>query len=291
MKFPLTVFFTIFFFCATITVFTASLFAAPLITIENITNVPNPFSPDADGADDFVIISAVVGASGFNSTKLLTAACSVAVTDINGNAVATISQKITLADNTKAAVSFQWDGKNKRGNVVGNGDYPYSITVTINKQAVTVTGGTITLFIPPVLSVSVSPGSWDIGQAEVNSIVTMSKSQGITVTNNGNSVTTYSLNLINPAGLEVSQISVGKDTYILNAAFSRDLRKINWSEDNHALSLVPVLCSDTQFAGDQTGVSVQPGTTRTLWLQFKSPSSITDNNKQEMEVVITASPE
>ena len=266
------------------------LFAAPLITIENIADSPETFSPDGDGVDDRVIISADIGAFGFNSRKPLTAACSVAITGINGP-VKTLSKKITLANNSKSPVSFQWDGKNKQGAVSANGTYRYSITVVINNQTVTSPEGDIVLFIPAVLSVSVNPGFWNIGQADVNTVVTMTKSKVITVTNDGNTVSRYSLNLINPPGWEASQEKAGKDTYILNAAFSRDLRRIIWSEANHALSVIPALSSNTRFAGDQTGVSVRPGAARTLWMQFKSPSSTMVSNMQEMRVIITAGPE
>jgi hypothetical protein len=274
-----------------LTINPASLFAASFITIENITDIPDSFSPDGDGIDDTVAISAVIGAFGFNSSKPLSAACAITITDSKGTAVDNLEKKITLSDNTRRPISFLWDGKNKRGKVVSNGIYQYAVSAKINKQLTTVPGGAISLFIPPVLSVSVSPCFWNVGQAGVNAVATMSKGQAITVTNDGKSVATYSLNLINPTGWQASQTGVGKDSYILNAAFSRNPRRIIWKEANHALSVVPMLCSYSRFAGDQTGVSVQPGLRRTLWLQFKSPSSTGIADAQEIKVIITASPE
>lgn len=138
------------------------------------------------------------------------------------------------------------------------------------------------------LSVSVTPDVWDIGGAEVNSIITMDEAERITVTNTGSSHATYSLCLVNPGGWTASQTEIDQDEYILNAAFSAQPGNIVWKEANHALSTAPVSSTSSKFAAEQTGVNVAPGEARTLWLQFKAPSLTAIIDEQLIEVIINA---
>ena len=137
------------------------------------------------------------------------------------------------------------------------------------------------------LSVNVSPNYWHIGQTIPYSTITMNSADKITVTNDGQASATYSLNLINPSGWNVSQTAPGPNVYILNAAFDSG-GQLTWNETNHSLSASAILCSITKFAGDQTGVNVAPNNTRTLWLQFKAPTSTQISSEQTINVVVTA---
>ena len=138
------------------------------------------------------------------------------------------------------------------------------------------------------LGVSVSPDTWNIGQIPPGSVVMMNDNDKITVLNVGSVATTYSLRVINPPGWQDSQSAAGPNTYVLDAAFSQDKSAIIWDEGRHALSMAPTACSETKFAGDQTGVNVAPAEARTLWLQFKAPAQSSVASEQNIEVIITA---
>ncbi|MFH2138357.1 MAG: carboxypeptidase-like regulatory domain-containing protein [Candidatus Omnitrophota bacterium] len=138
-----------------------------------------------------------------------------------------------------------------------------------------------------MLGINVSPDSWNIGEIAPGNIATMSSGQEIVVSNIGwETNQTYSLMVVNPSGWTVSQTSVGSDKYILNASFAENPLTINWNEANHALSTEAQKATNTKFAADQTGVNVAPNEERTLWLQFKAPTSTTITQQQEIEVII-----
>lgn len=136
------------------------------------------------------------------------------------------------------------------------------------------------------LAVEISEESYDFGVVLLGS--TTLSSTGITVTNTGNVNETYSLNLTNPPGWTASQTGPGEEIYVLDAAFATSPGAITWSHTNHALSETSTICTSTKFAGDQTGVNVPPGETRTLWFRFLAPTSTTVTNQQSVQVTITA---
>lgn len=140
----------------------------------------------------------------------------------------------------------------------------------------------------PVIGVDVSPDVWDIGSKPVSSVTTMQNSEKITVFNVGSSAISYSLQVVNPLGWQASQTIPDYNTYLLNAGFSVNIGNIFWNTSNHALSTESVLCTDTKFAGDQTGVNVTSGQERTLWLQFKAPVATPIITEQNIEVIINA---
>jgi hypothetical protein len=115
----------------------------------------------------------------------------------------------------------------------------------------------------------------------------MTAAQKVTVTNTGDTTSKYSLNVINPAGWTVSTGAPGADIYLLNAAFDAD-GAVTWSAANHAVSASPEASSATKFAGDQQGINVQSGQTRTLYLQFRAPTSTGVTSQQSVQLVVTA---
>jgi hypothetical protein len=141
--------------------------------------------------------------------------------------------------------------------------------------------------VKTVLSVSVSPGSWNIGIIEANGIAAMQEADKITVRNDGNVNATYSLNLVDPQGWTALQAQQGAETYILNAAFDTD-GSLEWQEAIHALSVEPVMSNSTRFAGDQAGTNVEPSGERTLWFQFKAPTQTSVDSEQSIQVIVSA---
>ncbi|HEX9912226.1 MAG TPA: hypothetical protein VGB01_03155 [candidate division Zixibacteria bacterium] len=122
-----------------------------------------------------------------------------------------------------------------------------------------------------------------IGSATVSSAAS-------TVTNDGNVTETYSLSLTNPAGWTAVQSTPSDEQYCLSAMFNTSQPASGtFTYADHALSVTSIACSATEFAGDQTGLSVPATQTRSLWLKFEAPSSTTVTTQQTIVVTITAS--
>jgi hypothetical protein len=110
-----------------------------------------------------------------------------------------------------------------------------------------------------------------------------------TVTNDGNVTETYSLNLTDPAGWTSVTAAPGAEEYALLATFNTAqpaVGDLNFTD--HALTTLPVSCSGTQFAGDQTGLSLAAGTVTSLWFRFDAPTSTLVTTEQTIVVTITA---
>lgn len=137
-----------------------------------------------------------------------------------------------------------------------------------------------------ILGVDVSPDYWHIGQISPNTVETMPT--GLTVTNTGNGNVSYSLMVNNPPNWSISQVNVDFNQYILNAAFSDNPANITWNEANYALSTIAQKATNTKFAGDRTGVNVEPNAARKLWLQFKAPTATSITDEQAIQVIINA---
>ena len=85
------------------------------------------------------------------------------------------------------------------------------------------------------------------------------------------------------------QTNPGVETYVLNAMFnSVQPLPEDFVEINHALSITSQQCTNTKFAGDQTGIGVLPSVSRSLWLEFKVPTSTAITTPQNIRLVITA---
>jgi hypothetical protein len=144
-----------------------------------------------------------------------------------------------------------------------------NVTVTIQNLSVAASG--------PIAFGTVSAGS-----------VTVSSDSSL-VTNDGNITETYSLNLTDPAGWTAVQAAPGVDEYALSAQFnSSQPTSGSFTYADHALTTGSVASSGTQFAGDQTGLSVTASGNRYLWLKFEAPSTSTVFTEQTIVVTITA---
>jgi hypothetical protein len=263
------------------------LSAAPLIQISSVSSQPDLFTPNNDSINDTTKISAVILLSGFSpGSRILSWA--LTIRDSQGKTIISFLHKLTVRNNIRINVSEIWDGKNSAGKLTADGKYLYTFTAGILNLSAVSQAGEVSVRKMPALSVSISPDAWDIGDIEANSVITMNQADKISVTNDGEGYNTYSLCLINPPGWSASQSVVGKDAYILNAAFSSNLKSVIWRERKHALSIVLVSAAHAKFFGNQTGVKVAPGQNRTLWLQFKAPKSTTVFQEQNIQVIVNA---
>jgi hypothetical protein len=110
------------------------------------------------------------------------------------------------------------------------------------------------------------------------------------VVNDGNIAETYSINLTDPAGWTAVQAVPGVDEYVLSAQFNSSQPLVgSFTYADHALTTVSTASSGTQFAGDQTGLTVAASAIRYLWLKFEAPSTSTVFTQQTIVVTVTAS--
>ena len=110
------------------------------------------------------------------------------------------------------------------------------------------------------------------------------------VLNDGNVSEIYSLSLTDPGGWSAVSAAPGAEEYCLSAQFnSATPTALSYTYSDHALTSTPVSCSVTQFAGDQTGVTVPSGEARYLWLKFEAPSATSVTAQQTIVLTLTAS--
>ena len=144
-----------------------------------------------------------------------------------------------------------------------------TVTVTIQNLSVSATG--------PVAFGTVSASSVTVSGA------------ASTVTNDGNATETFSLDLTDPAGWTAVQAAPGAETYALHAEFNSVAPAAgSFVYATHALSTTSTASSGTQFAGDETGLSVPAAGTRSLWFKFEAPTSTTVTTQQSITVTLTA---
>ena len=155
---------------------------------------------------------------------------------------------------------------------------------------------TVTVTVTPSISVEIQETDLSLGSVAAGGILL--SATAVTVRNTGSGIKeTYSLSLTDPVDpttgaktWEAVQDEAARiaEKYILNAAFDSDGAGTIWGETNHALSIIPTPCTDTKFAGDQTGVGVAYNGVRKLWFQFKAPTATTVSTEQSIAVTITA---
>ena len=145
-----------------------------------------------------------------------------------------------------------------------------NVTVTIQNLSVSATG--------PIAFGSVTASS-----------VTVSTDSSHVV-NDGNVTETYSLDLTDPGGWTAVQAAPAAEQYCLCAQFnSTQPTAVSFTYVDHALSTTSTPCSATQFAGDQTGLSVPASAARYLWCKFEAPTSTIVSTEQTIVVTLTAS--
>jgi hypothetical protein len=262
------------------------------LNITQTSATPNPFSPDGDGINDSTELKATITITGFDryykGKKKLPLIWRLVIRDSHGRPVRFYAGIRKVTNNSEIEISRVWDGSRFGRKVVKDGSYTYTFNARLLKVRATPQGGEITVQTQGKLSLKVTPDFWHIGEIAPGTTITMQEEQKLSVLNDGSATATYSLGVLNPEGWEISQTDVGPETYILNAAFSEDVNNISWNQTNHALSTQAVRCTETKFAGDQTGEKVAAGQQRTLWLQFKAPTATMLTKEQTIKVIITA---
>lgn len=128
------------------------------------------------------------------------------------------------------------------------------------------------IIVNPEVSVQVT-GTVNLGTVVAGQ--TAVSASAVTIMNSGTTNATFKLGLTNPAGLTAvnTDAELGVDKFVLNTAFNSDAN-VTWNTANHHLETVAATCTNTRFAGNQTGVSVAANATRDLWVQFKAPTLV-----------------
>ena len=140
-------------------------------------------------------------------------------------------------------------------------------------------------------SLTVNTTSYNFGAMPISSTVVSGSS--ISVTNDsGGLVETYTIQgasaTPNGAGTNwVLAAAAAQDQYALQAQFNDMPAPLTGTFNaNHNLTFAAVAASGTQFAGNQTGLSVQPAAIRGLWFQIKTPTAVTDTQIHIAQIVL-----
>lgn len=149
----------------------------------------------------------------------------------------------------------------------------------------------VTISISASADITVTPaGPIDFGIKGINSSAISASAIVIKNTGSG-SAETYSLSLTDPLVAWKSVTTTpGFDQYRLSAAFATTGTAITWVT-SQALTTTPVAASATQFAGDQTGLSVAYNDSRNLWLKLETPNGTSSPAQKTIAVTITATPD
>ena len=144
-----------------------------------------------------------------------------------------------------------------------------TVTVTIQNLSVAATGD-IAFGAVTTSSATVSTGS-------------------TSVQNDGNITETFSLDLTDPTVWTAVQAAPSAaEEYALLAQFNATQPGVGtFTYVDHALSTTSTASSASQFAGDQTGLSVPSGGTRILWFRFNAPVSTGETTEKTIVVTIT----
>ena len=148
------------------------------------------------------------------------------------------------------------------------------------------------------ISVSVASATWAIGQIAAN---TINISSAIAVTNDGNRQEDYSLSLAYTPGWTIGTgQSAGVDTFVMLALFTttpvNTLNNTEFGEGGAgddvvttgALSASATLFAKTAETVGAKGYDVAFSAVRSLYLNFRAPTSNTVSAQQSMTVTVTA---
>jgi hypothetical protein len=164
--------------------------------------------------------------------------------------------------------------------VAGNWSIAYSDSIALNVVT---------------LSISVNPKLWSIGSAGINQTITMTQAVRITITNNGSGPEVLALKLTNPAGWTASTLP-GREIYVLSGLLCNTTDIPQASHFNKDASMEDVittqgkLATSTIFGYSQAtanGASMPSGSARSLYLQFKSPTTTQKTTEQIISVTIS----
>jgi len=150
-------------------------------------------------------------------------------------------------------------------------------------------------FIPAshrkILSISLTPDTWDIGSVDAGKAATMSSEQSITITNEGNVRLTPELIITGAPGWTASELS-GRETFSLRALIcgQSDIPVESNFEEEDSILIDGKKASDSTFAypgSTQNGKVISAKQKRKMLLQFHSPG-ITELSDNEIQITVTA---
>ncbi len=130
--------------------------AAPILTIKDVSDSPDPFSPNKDGIEDETTISATISASGFKARRPLKLTWKLNIRDSEGKLVRKFSRHTKIKNDSQIEISQTWDGRDRKGKLVDNGTYAYTIDAKVKKiKAASVSGDvTVTGLFDPTLVIN-----------------------------------------------------------------------------------------------------------------------------------------
>jgi hypothetical protein len=146
-----------------------------------------------------------------------------------------------------------------------------------------------TLLTP--LNIEIYPSSSGVSLGTLNAQVFMStiSISSVVVTNRGDVPVTFALyaSTVTPGSPWAIGVSTGEEQFVLQAIWNSDAPSdADFDDAFDALLTSTQTSSAVVFSGDQTGVAVPPGESRTLWFRFWRPSSTAAFNKQNLLVNI-----
>jgi len=152
-------------------------------------------------------------------------------------------------------------------------------------------------------SIEILTRSWAIGTAVSGATMTMMEGDRFIVKNVGNTSETFTMHVSDTGGswsAASAESGNGVDTFVMSGLFSSATDTSPGSADFNTLDSDDVIPSSyskaatsTDFAGDamtQNGVNVPPGSSRALYLQFKTPTGTTVLGSQRIVVTVGAMP-
>ena len=166
--------------------------SVPTLTIKDVTDAPDPFSPNRDGIDDTTDIMAKICITGFDrhikgedqedrddeesddeqdddddgeddDKRKLFLKWSLHIRDPQGRQVKRFAQTQRVDNNTEIEVTQTWDGRDFRRQIVEDGIYSYEFNARIFNIKAEPKTGEVTVRTHIQLRVSVSPDIWNIG--------------------------------------------------------------------------------------------------------------------------------
>jgi hypothetical protein len=163
----------------------------------------------------------------------------------------------------------------------------------LKAEAASTANVSITVTIQSV-SISVTPTGWPIGTVAAGSTTLMSSANKLTITNDGNVSETFTLQIGSSGSGWTAGSTAGPDTYVLSGLITGTgdtPTGTNFAPED-VISISPQSASATVFGytgSSNNGAGVPSGASRSLWLQFKAPTSSSVTSEQTIGVTIGAS--
>ncbi len=266
---------------------------------QTITNAGLPFWVLIDSNTSS---GGVTFASSFTATKLTVDGAGLAsATTVYFNAHSTFTiANLVLRGSSGNTVWIRptppdqmWYLNNTSTNTVSYVDVAYSsasagVVIAAGPDSIDSENNTNWTFV--ILSLSLSPSSYDFGSVPVASTVV--SGSAIAVTNTGNVAETFSLSITTSGPTTVwgvgTALPTSRNTFAMFGKFNsvQPLSDIFSSTD--IIISTPTASTPGIYGANQTGVSVPVSASRNLWLRLDTPPTTSTTNQQQMILTVTA---